>query len=79
MSSNLLEEISSDIKKLSESEQLLLASKILDRLVSQRLNGERLDLRDLRNTGKGTWSRESVQTYINRERNGWERCAYIHG
>jgi len=62
MSSNLLEEISSDIQKLSESEQLLLASKILDRLVSQRLNGEGLDLRDLRNTGKGTWSRESVQT-----------------
>lgn len=72
MSSDLLEEISNEIQKLSESEQLLLASKILDRLVSQR-NGERLDLRDLRNTGKGTWSKESIQEYINRERNGWER------
>ncbi len=73
MSSDLLEEISNEIQKLSESEQLLIASKILDRLVSQR-NGERLDLRDLRNTGKGTWSKESIQAYINRERNGWERC-----
>lgn len=73
MSSDLLEEISNEIQKLSESEQLLLASKILDRLVRQQRNGERLDLRDLRNTGKGTWSKESIQEYINRERNGWER------
>lgn len=39
----------------------------------KEVNAERLDLRDLRNTGKGTWSKGNVQTYIDRERNEWER------
>ena len=73
MSSDIFQRLSDEIQKLSESEQLLLASKILDRLVSQRRNNKRFDLRDLRNTGKGTWSRKNVQAYIDKERNGWER------
>jgi hypothetical protein len=73
MSSDTLEKISDEIQTLPEFEQLLLASRILDRLVSERESSKRLDLRDLRDTGEGTWSKENVQAYINKERNGWER------
>ncbi len=73
MSSDTLEKISDEIQRLPEFEQLLLASRILDRLVNERENRKCLDLRDLRGTGKGTWSKENVQVYINKERSGWER------
>ena len=73
MSSDILQKISDDIQKLPESEQLLLVSRILGHLVDQRQNAKRLDLRDLRDTGRGTWSKESIQAYIDRERDGWER------
>lgn len=71
--SDILERISDEVQKLPESEQLLLASKILNRLVSERGNAKRLDLRDLRNTGKGTWSGDDIQAYVDKERNGWQR------
>ena len=73
MSLGTLQKISNEIEKLSESEQLLLASDILDRLVKQRDDLKKLDSRDLRGAGKGTWSKENVQAYIDNERNEWER------
>jgi hypothetical protein len=73
MSTDMLRKISDEIERLPESKQLLLASRILNRLVNQWGNGNYLDLRDLRNTGEGTWSKEDVQEYIDRERGKWER------
>ncbi len=73
MSSDMLEKISDEIEKLPESKQLLLASRILNRLVNQWGNVNYLDLRDLRNTGEGTWSKDDVQAYIDKERDEWER------
>ena len=73
MSSDMLEKISDEIERLPESKQLLLASRILNRLVNQRGNVDYLDLRDLRNTGEGTWSKDDVQAYIDKERDEWER------
>ena len=71
MFSDALKRISDEIQKLPESEQLSLVSKVLNQLVSRQANNRRLDLRDLRNTGKGIWVREDIQAYIDRERNGW--------
>ncbi len=71
MFSDALKRISDEIQKLPESEQLSLVSKVLNQLVSRQANNKRLDLRDLRNTGKGTWVKEDIQAYIDRERNGW--------
>jgi len=73
VSSGTFQKISNEIEKLSESEQLLLASGILDRLVKQRDDLKKLDFRDLRGAGKGTWSKENIQAYIDNERNEWER------
>jgi hypothetical protein len=73
MSTDMLRKISDEIERLPESKQLLLASKILNRLVNQWGNVNYLDLRDLRNTGEGTWSKDDVQAYIDRERDEWER------
>ncbi len=73
MSSDMLRKISDEIERLPESKQLLLASRILNRLVNQWGNVNYLDLRDLRNTGEGTWSKDDVQAYIDKERDEWER------
>lgn len=73
MSSDMLKKISDEIERLPESKQLLLASRMLNRLVNQWGNCNYLDLRDLRNTGEGTWSKDDVQAYIDKERDEWER------
>ena len=73
MSSDMLKKISDEIERLPEAKQLLLASRILNRLVNQWGNVNYLDLRDLRNTGEGTWSKDDVQAYIDKERDEWER------
>ena len=73
MSTDMLRKISDEIERLPESKQLLLAGRILNRLVNQWGNVNYLDLRDLRNTGEGTWSKDDVQAYIDGERDGWER------
>lgn len=68
-----LEKINKEIEELPESEQLRLAKMILDRVVNKGENVKNLDFRDLRGTGKGTWSKSSVESYIKNERDGWER------
>ena len=73
MSTDMLKKISDEIERLPEAKQLLLASRILNRLVNQWGNVNYLDLRDLRNTGEGTWSKDDVQAYIDKERDEWER------
>jgi len=72
MSSSAIQRISDEVKNLPEHEQLLLISIIIDRLVSRK-ESKCLDIRDLRNTGKGTWSKENIKAYINNERDQWER------
>ena len=73
MSLDMLRKLSDEIERLPEAKQLLLASRILNRLVNQWGNVNYLDLRDLRNTGEGTWSKDDVQAYIDKERDEWER------
>lgn len=73
MAIDALKKIDSEITKLSETEQLILAKMIIDRLISKVEDTKNLDFRDLRGIGKGTWSRNNVESYIQNERNEWER------
>ena len=72
MSSSAIQKISDEIENLSENEQLLLVNIIIERLISRKESKE-LDIRDLRNMGQGTWSKENIKEYIDNERNQWER------
>lgn len=72
MSIDALKKINSEIIKLPESEQLLIAKMIIDRLISKVEDTKKLDFRDLRGTGKGTWSKDNIETYIEHERDEWE-------
>jgi len=72
MSSSAIQRISDEIENLSEHEQLLLVNIIIERILSRK-ESKNLDIRDLRNTGKGTWSKENIKGYINNERDQWER------
>jgi hypothetical protein len=72
MSLIVVKEINEEIEKLSEHEQLTLVNMIIERLISRKENSY-LDIRDLRGTGKGTWSKENIKSYINNERDQWER------
>jgi hypothetical protein len=72
MSLIVVKEINEEIEKLSEHEQLTLVNMIIERLISRKENSY-LDIRDLRGTGKGTWSKENIKAYINNERDQWER------
>ena len=68
-----LEKINREILELPESDQLRLAKMILDRVVNNGESAKNLDFRDLRGTGKGTWSKSDVESYIRNERDEWER------
>jgi len=68
-----LKKINKEIEELPESEQLRLAKMILDRVVDRGGSVKNLDFRDLRGTGKGTWSKSNVEAYIKNERDGWDR------
>ena len=70
---DILEKINKEIEELPESEQLRLAKMILDRVVDGGKSARGLDFRDLRGTGKGTWSKDNVEAYIKNERDGWDR------
>jgi hypothetical protein len=72
MSSSAIKKISDEIENLSENEQLLLVNMIIERLINRK-ESKKLDIRDLRNTGQGTWSKENIKEYIDSERNQWER------
>jgi len=61
-----------EIESLSENEQLLLVNIIIERLINRKEN-KKLDIRDLRNTGQETWSKENIKEYIDNERNQWDR------
>ena len=73
MAIDTLKKINSEITKLPESDQLLIAKMIIDRLINKVGGTKSLDFRDLRGTGKGTWSKDSVESYIQNERDEWER------
>ncbi len=73
MAIDVLKKINNEIKKLPESEQLLLAKMIIDRLVNKAENTNNLDFRDLRGVGKGTWSKDDIESYIKNERDEWEK------
>jgi len=73
MAMDVLKKINSEITKLPESEQLLLAKLIIDRLINKGGDTKKLDFCDLRGTGKGTWTKNSVESYIKNERDEWER------
>jgi hypothetical protein len=72
MSSSAVKKINEEIENLPEHEQLTLINMIIERLISRKEN-KNLDIRDLRNMGKGIWSKENVKEYINNERDQWER------
>ncbi len=72
MAIDVLKKIDSEITKLPEAEQLILAKMIIDRLISRIENTKNLDFRDLRGIGKGTWSKDNVESYIQNEQNEWE-------
>ncbi|MEK7396502.1 MAG: hypothetical protein AAB116_06155 [Candidatus Poribacteria bacterium] len=78
MAINALEKINNEITKLPESEQLLLAKMIIDRLVIRTEDTKHLDFRDLRGVGKGTWSKDNVESYIRNERDEWNDIGRIN-
>jgi len=73
MAIDTLKKINSEITKLPESDQLLIAKMIIDRLINKTGKDKGLDFRDLRGTGKGTWLKDNVESYIQNERDEWER------
>jgi hypothetical protein len=73
MAIDTLKKINSEITKLPESDQLIIAKMIIDRLINKVGGSKSLDFRDLRGTGKGTWSKDNVESYIQNERDKWER------
>jgi len=68
MAIDALKKINNEITKLPESDQLLIAKMIIDRIIDKVGNTKSLDFRDLRGTGKGTWSKDNVESYIKNER-----------
>jgi len=73
MAVDVVKKINSEITKLPESKQLLIAKMIIDRVINKVGGTKNLDFRDLRGTGKGTWSKDNVESYIQNERWEWER------
>jgi hypothetical protein len=73
MAIDVLKKINNEITELPESEQLFLAKLIIDRLINKDRDTKKLDFRDLRGTGKGTWTKDNVESYIKNERDEWER------
>ena len=73
MAIDVLKKINNEITKLPESDQLLIARMIIDRIITKVGNTRSLDFRDLRGSGKGTWSKDNVESYIQNERDEWER------
>ncbi|MEK7398980.1 MAG: hypothetical protein AAB116_18755 [Candidatus Poribacteria bacterium] len=71
MSSSAVKKINEEIESLPEHEQLTLVNMIIERLISRKEN-KNLDIRDLKNMGKGIWSKENIKGYINKERDQWE-------
>ena len=78
MAINALEKINNEMTKLPESEQLLLAKMIIDRLVNKTEDTKHPDFRDLRGVGKGTWSKDNVESYIRNERDEWNNIGRIN-
>lgn len=73
MAIDAVKKINNEITKLPESDQLLIAKMIIDRLIKKVGDTKSLDFRDLRGSGKGTWSKDNVESYIQNERDEWER------
>jgi hypothetical protein len=66
MAIDTLKKISSEIAKLPESEQLLLAKMIIDRLINKFGDAKNLDFRDLRGTlqDRGLQALQTLQWHI---------------
>ena len=71
-----IDQIYAEAQRLSPQEKIALIKNLLDGLavpVSPPPAPGPYDLRELRGIGHGLWSRDEIQTYIDQERDAWER------
>jgi hypothetical protein len=61
------------VEKLSWTDQLRLVSELLLRMQSRAVESEPIDLLDLAGIGADIWADVDADTYINEERDSWQR------